>query len=553
LAVVVAAIVSATTTALAQTTTRVDLASDGTPADAGCHDVAVSGDGNFVAFVSRATNLAPVDATPNDDVFVLDRTTGAITLESVASDGTEADQNCAHPRLSSDGRWLAFESVALDLVAGSQSYYSQIYLRDRVAGTTIRVSQATDGSCANSDCALDAISRDGRFVIYETEAGNIVVQSGASTGYFDVFLYDSTTGTNEIASVANDGSWGNHHSRRGDVSDDGRYVAFDSLASNLVGDPHDNHQIDVFVRDRVAATTIRVTYQYDGADTSSDSFGPRISGDGSYVVFQSDDPRLVRVDGPHRDVFLWDRNSGTIELETVTTDGRLGDDDSNWPAVSSDGRFVAFASYANDFSDVDLYNRQNVFVRDRLRGTLEAVTADDNGFAGDGASSPPSISTDGRLIGFDSLADNLVSGDTPNTDDAFVREWCRVQAAWSNYGSGYPGRNGVVPTLVAEEPPRIGTTLSLDMSNSSNTWTFGFLLAGFDKIDAPTSLGGDLLVTPVWIVAVPLPPTGYTLDQDLDYDQSLGGVVLYAQLLEFDPWAKHGVSFTDGLELDLGF
>ena len=549
---VVAVVVSLHVVAAAegQTTTRVSLAPDGSPPDVDCDSAAISGDGDWVAFVSAATNLAPVDATFNRNVFVVDRATGTVSLESVSSAGVEADGPCFSPRISSDGRYLVFDSEATNLVAGEIPPRRMVYLRDRATGTTTRVSRTPSGGFPGDRCYVDQITDDGRFIAYESSASDIVAQVNVA-GFLDVFTYDTQVGATDLASVADDEQFGNGNSLLGDLSQDGRFVVFESDADNLVTGDQNDH-FDIFLRDRQLGTTTRVTMGYDGLEPTLDARSPRISADGRWVVYDSQAGNLAPNDSNYVDVFLWDRITGVAEVESLASDGTPGDDESKNADVSDDARFIVFESSASNFAPFEHSRNRDIFVRDRLLGTTEWATTIGTGSANDGNSYGAVCSADGRAVAFRSSASDLVPGDSGQGVDVFVREWPRSAAAWSNYGTGFAGRYGV-PAFTAEDAPHLGMTLDLDIENSAGSWTFGFLFVGVDAIDVPTSLGGELLVLPLLIVAVPLPPTGWVESDDLPNDPTLAGLPVYTQVLELDPWAKRGWSFTAGLELDLGY
>jgi Tol biopolymer transport system component len=238
----------------------------------------------------------------------------------------------------------------------------------------------------------------------------------------------SITPTTQRVSVPQGGGEPNGFSTFPAISADGRYVAFESVGTNLVsGDT--NSSRDIFLRDRFALTTDRVSVAQGGGQGDSLSFFPAISGDGRYVTFSSLSRNLVSSDtNGVQDIFLRDRTLGTTELLTIPG-GSGGSGNSDRPAISSDGRYVAFESYATylvtgDYSVSDNNNASDVFVRDRVLGKTVVVSTNDgdNRGLGIGSSFAPAISADGRYVAFNSLATNLVPGDTNNLRDVFVRD-----------------------------------------------------------------------------------------------------------------------------------
>ena len=274
-----------------------------------------------------------------------------------------------------------------------------------------RVSVSTDGTQGNSSSYSPSISSDGRYVAFYSNATNLA--PGATNGNWDVFVHDRQTGTTELVSVATDGTKGSGTDPLCSISADGRYVAFYSDATNLVpGDT--NLSSDIFVRDRQTGITERVNVATDGTQGNSQSGYPSISADGRYVAFQSEATNLAPGDTNGTwDVFVHDRQIGTTELVSVATDRTEGDERSEQPSISGDGRFVAFLSFTN--SDYD------VFVLDRQTGIIERV-ATTGGLVSSAKDPHPSISADGRYVAFGSGATNLVPGDTNGQPDVFVTE-----------------------------------------------------------------------------------------------------------------------------------
>jgi len=294
-------------------------------------------------------------------------------------------------------------------------------VHDRQTGTTERVSVATEGTQGDQASYGPSISADGRFVAFESYAANLV--NGDTNGKFDEFVHDRQTGTTERVSVASDGTEGNNGSlRRPSISANGRFVAFESTASNLViGDI--NGADDIFVHDRQTGTTEWVSIASNGTQGNENSFYPSISADGRFVAFQSNATNLVSGDtNVRQDVFVHDRQTGTTERVSITSNGIQGNNDSLVPSISADGRFVAFWSYASNLVSGDTNVYDDVFVRDRQTGTTQRVSVASGGTQGNNDSLNSSISADGQFVVFDSYASNLVSGDTNGTIDVFVHD-----------------------------------------------------------------------------------------------------------------------------------
>lgn len=408
--------------AIAQAATaRMSVSTGGSEGNAGSFSSSISSDGRYVAFDSQASNLVPNDTNTSSDVFVRDTWAGTVKRVSLANDGSQANSDSYNSAISADGRYVAFESFASNLVVGDTNGSWDVFVRDTVANTTQRVSVGTGGAQSNGDSFSSAISADGKYVTFFSDASNLVLND--SNAVRDVFVRDTVAGTTKIVSVATDGSQGNGDSNYSTISADGRYIAFDSDASNLVlGDT--NGSADSFVRDMIANTTKRVSVGNDGSQGNGGSgYGPSISADGRYVVFFSDASNLIAGDANGQtDVFIRDTVASTTKLVSVAFDGAQGNGWSTFASVSADGRYVAFASYAANLVTADANATWDIFVRDTVSLTTKRVSLTNTGTEGDGFSHYGlSISADARYVAFESNAGNLVIGDTNVVRDVFVR------------------------------------------------------------------------------------------------------------------------------------
>ena len=247
---------------------------------------------------------------------------------------------------------MAFESDATNLVPGDTNARRDIFVHDRLTGSTTRVSVSSLGVEGNNTSQSAAISAGGGVVAFNSFATNLV-PADANGGRPDVFLHDMSTGTTELASVSSMGEQGDGSSFSPSLSADGRFVAFGSLAQNLVGGDT-NADVDVFVRDRANGTTERVSLSTAGAEGNGRSELPSISADGTKVAFQSFASTLVQNDtNGVEDVFLNDRTTGETVRVSVRTrspfaPGEDGNGPSLGPAISADGRIVTFNSVADN-------------------------------------------------------------------------------------------------------------------------------------------------------------------------------------------------------------
>ena len=290
------------------------------------------------------------------------------------------------------------------------------------AQTTTLVSVASNGVQGNDHSYFSSISTDGRWVAFTSSANNLV--SGDMGFIDDAFVRDRQTGTTDRVNLSSLGTAGNGYTFFPSISATGRYVAFTSYANNLV--PSDtNGAPDIFVRDRQNQTTQRVSVDSGGVEGNDISQYPSISADGRYVAFMSHASNLVPGDtNGVADVFVRDLQSGTTERISVDSLGSQGDRESlltSTAALSADGRYVVFHSSATNLVPVDTCIWADVFVRDRQAGTTELVSIDSNGAQGSAGSGAGAISADGRYVAFQS-GSSLVPGDTNFNQDVYVRD-----------------------------------------------------------------------------------------------------------------------------------
>jgi Tol biopolymer transport system component len=239
---------------------------------------------------------------------------------SVSTAGTQGDGASTYCAVSGDGRFVAFLSAADNLVAGDTNGHVDVFVRDRQLGTTERVSVSTAGAQADADCLGPAISADGRFVVFSSAATTLVPAD--TNGKLDVFVHDRQTGITERVSVSSAGVQGDNNSAFPSISGDGRFVAFWSAATNLVSGDTNAHS-DVFVHDRQTGVTERVSVSSAGVQADGDSLvSPAISADGRFVAFYSSATNLVPGDtNAQADVFVGDRQLGTTERVSVSSAG----------------------------------------------------------------------------------------------------------------------------------------------------------------------------------------------------------------------------------------
>jgi len=416
------------------TTTRVSVSTVGSQADRDSYAAAISADGRYVVINSIARNLVPGDTNDASDVFVHNRWSGQTTRISVSTGGVQGNGPSDSGAMSANGRYIVFSSTASNLVQGDTNHVSDVFLHDQASGVTTRLSVDRNGRQANGPSDTPAISGDGRYVAFQSSASNLVRSD--TNGLTDVFVRDLATGKTTRVSLTSRGSQAGCsldfcESTEPALSLHGRYVAFQSSATNLV--PHDTNRLgDVFVRDRRTGKTSRVSVdsrgrQGGGDRTNNGSNAPAISANGRYVVFHSADSNLVRGDTNRVfDIFVHDRRTHRTTRVSVSSSGAQANQESLGAAsISSDGRYVAFTSLASNLVANDVNEITDVFLRDLRAGTTTLASLGEAGNQGDDASSAYGVafSANDRYLAFSSWAANLVPGDTNIVADAFVRDF----------------------------------------------------------------------------------------------------------------------------------
>jgi WD40 repeat protein len=417
---------------LGQTTERVSVDSFGNEASNDSFAPVVCANGRYVAFHSWASNLVSGDTNSQKDVFVHDRLTGITERVSVASTGVEGNDWSICPSFSEDGQLVAFSSMATNLVPGDTNGREDVFVHDRRTGKTERVSVSTSGGEGGSWSQAASLSADGRFVAFESRARNLV--PGDTNMSFDIFVHDRQTGVTERVSKNSSGTQGNDVSYQPSISKHGRYVSFQSSADNLVaGDT--NRKYDVFVHDRQTGLTERVSVDSSGAEGNETSTQSSISADGRMVAFLSAANNLVPGDtNGVLDFFVHDRLTGVTERVNMSSNGMQANDGSGlltsipMSMISANGQHVVFESLASNLVPGDTGTSLDVFVHDRQTGVTERVSVNSLGIEGNGESGGATISANGRYVSFQSEAGNLVLGDVGGHQDIFVHD------RWSGRG-----------------------------------------------------------------------------------------------------------------------
>lgn len=540
--------------AMAQGVELVSVDAGGGPADGASTSRALSGDGRWFAFTSSSSDLVAGDGNGVSDVFVRDRWSGVTTRVSVDSSGGDGNGASSAPAISGDGRYVAFVSAANNLVAGDANGKQDIFLRDLQAGVTTLVSVATSGAQGDGDSSGPWLDWDGDVVAFASAATNFA--AGDKNKAQDIFVRDLGAGTTTRVSVSSSGGEANGRSMRASLDRSGMLVCFSSAADNLVaGDG--NVRTDCFVHDRATAGTIRISVNDAGFGGTDDSGDPEISGDGTKVVFDSASTNLVAGDTNGKsDIFLRDLVAGTTSRISVDAQGVQADGDSVEASLSDDGRIICFASRATNLVPQDGNGAKDVFVVQLDRQMVTRVSCQADGSDGDGNSGNPELSNDGYVVTFESVATNLVPGDTNGLTDVFSHATPEVRAL--GYGNGVAGSGGITPKLTAIGGRADGDDgYSVTISDAVG-FSSGLLLICGAPADVPFA-GGRLYVDP-GLVLIPLPvllggvpgfPGAGSLTIDGEDVTALAGVSAYLQTLLLDPAAPKGISISNALEMDI--
>jgi Tol biopolymer transport system component len=405
-------------------TTVVSVAADGHAAGGsllagGFSNRQVSGDGNYVVFRSSAGTFGPRDGNGNYDIYLRDRKRGE--FERITEPGAVWINGASdRPTITPDGRYVAFDSMASTLVVNDTNQAPDVFVRDRQSGLIERVSVGSSEQQGDYGSQSPSISDDGRYVAFNSSATTFA--AGTSQLLNQVYLRDRVNGTTTLVSVNTAGNKGNATSLEPSISGNGRYVAFMSAATNLAPGVDANGTWDVFVRDRQAGTTVRVSNTPDGSAGNSPSMRPAISLDGRFVAYYTEASDIKAGLTGLGDIVVRNLQTGTTERITVATDG--GPTDANFtgsPSITADGRYIAFYSDASNLITGDTNGVMDVYVRDRVAKTTERVSVSST--QGTGPSGERvSISGNGRVIAFNSWSPDLVSNDFNNDGDVYVHE-----------------------------------------------------------------------------------------------------------------------------------
>jgi Tol biopolymer transport system component len=408
-------------------TVRVSTTSGGVQGTGGDSFEAIfSPDGTKLLFTSDATDLVAGDTNLNTDVFIKDLITGTITRISTSSSNAEASGGYSREGVfSPDGTKVVFASNATNLVAGDTNGSSDIFMKNLVTGTVIRVSTNAAGTQAIDGGSLTPVfSPDGTKIVFVSDANNLV--PGGTQGDLDIFIKDLVTGVVTLVSTSSSGAQGSYvnGSFNPVFSPDGTKVAFVSDATNfIVGDT--NGFNDIFIKDLLTGVATRVSTTSSNAQaTGGNSSIPVFSPDGTKLLFTSNATNLVSGDtNGQRDIFIKDLLTGAVtRVSTDSANGQAIGGESLYARFSPDSTRVLFQSVATNLVAGDTNGQVDIFVKDLVTGAVTRVSTDTaNGQSTGGGSFQAVFSPDGTQVAFNSSATNLVSGDTNGQADIFIR------------------------------------------------------------------------------------------------------------------------------------
>ena len=458
--------------------TLVSLDSIGNLPNSGSMDETTTADGHLVVFTSYSTNLADGIGSGEAEIFVHDRTTYTTQLVSVDSSGNVGNGISQRASVSADGRYIAFDSTSDNLVAGDSNQNTDVFLRDTVAHTTVRISVDSDGNQSAGGSYEPSISANGRFIAFWASDDDLA--SNDTNGRYDVYVHDMLDGSTTLVSANADGTPGELDSLNASISADGRYIAYYSDSPNLVTPNIVNGFYNIFVYDMVSGTTALASCDSNGnqGDASVPNLNmtpPAINADGRYVAFWSAADNLVAGDtNGIADLFLHDFTTGITSLVSVDSAGEQADvfdGAQNGQSISDDGRFISFSSTANNLVDGDTNQQADIFVHDEATGTTTRVDVSANGAQGDGFSYVSHVSADGSVVAFNSYSDNLVPGELPQSFNSLVFVTSGFPhagiVARANGRNTSEGGGSVDITVALGEAPQHDVTVAFDVSDPS--------------------------------------------------------------------------------------
>jgi len=552
------------------TTIRASVSSAGSPGTALSNVMSISFDGRFVGFLSYASNLVPGDTNGQPDGFVRDTLLGITERISLNDQGGQCNGGSGWVLVSDNGQFACFGTEATNVTPDDADTMVDFFVRDRVAATTTRITKRLPGKPATWPTEGANMSADGRFVVFHSLDGNFV--PGDTNDRFDTFLWDRLTDSIERVSVGPNGEQGlGGDSGWASISDDGRFVAFQSTVQNWGLVP----VVDIFqilVRDRQLQTTTLVSVGWTGQPSSGLCSLPDISGDGSVVVFNSNNADLTPFDtilgGEH--VYARDLVKQETSILTLNKDGKkVLAGGSTFPHVSFDGRMVVFDRIANDLVAQDGNPFKDIFLHDRSTGVTTLVSKGDRDqFAsGPGANCYYGVvSGDGRSVAWNSQDNKLVTPWSGFVDQVYLRT-CDPDPA-AVYCASIPNSLGCTPVVqlsgTSSASSATGHVIgaqklasgSIGLLYYGTQGTLALPIAGFYQCVQP-----PILRTPAQFTGGPTAPVDCTGALNFDFNAWIAagndpglvpGTVVYAQFWSRDPLAASKMHFSPATAFVVG-
>lgn len=442
------------------------------PANGGSNATVTSANGRYVAFQSAATNLVSGDTNSVTDVFIYDRESNSVSLISKSSAGLIGNGMSFDPSVSADGRYVMFASDASNLVVGDTNNRSDSFVHDRNTGETIRVSIGTNGSQHNFPSLEGAISSDGRYAAFRSFAAFDPADINSTT---DIYVRDLVLGTTTWVTKTAAGNSNHSGISFPAMSGDGTVIGFTSASTTFVsGDT--NNVIDVFTFDRKTNAIQRVSVSSSGLQANQGSSTPSLNQDGTRIAFATDASNLVSGDvNGQRDVVIYDRTTSTQSLVSISDTGaRINGSSQNRRAfsVSADGRYVVFQTPAPNVVAGDTNTLADLFIRDTIANRTERVSLTNFETAPNGQSVDGTISADGRWVGFRSFATNMVAAPVIATfSNVYLRDRVTNESPVANAGG-----NRTVEATAILSPVVLDGSASTDPDGDSllYTWSGSF-------------------------------------------------------------------------------
>ena len=416
MAVMVALIV--TPPAFGANTTRISVSAGGAQANSNSFVSTLTSDGRYIAFESLASNLVSTNTNGKSQIYIKDTSTGGIQLISMNGSGVAGNANSVEPSISGDGRYVAFTSDATNLIANDGNGLRDVFIFDRNSSSIMRVSPS--GVEPNGISHMPYLSRDGKYLVISSLATNFAVND--TNSFRDIFLYQLSSGILKRINTSATGEQANSDSFASGISSDGNYVAFVSSASNLA--PNDSNSVyDIFLFDNTTGKNELISVASNGTLGNNVSTWPSVSDDGRIVAYISLATNLVTGDTNGKyDVFMRDRKFSTTTRISVDSTGNQANEFSWHPFVSGNGRYLVFWSFASNLIANDNNGQGDIFIHDRIKNTLERINVDTTGSEANSLTDRSlGVSHDGLIVSFNSFASNLVVGDSNLSSDVYTR------------------------------------------------------------------------------------------------------------------------------------